>query len=175
MPKKTLVTLTVVFGVMWLASNIYMQAGFAARERDGVEMAGDIAQFAIPAAGFAASFITGDFVGAGQFALGCLANLGVVTVIKQTVDAPRPNGKPHSFPSGHTAFAFHGALFIQRRYGWRYGVAAMLVAGFVAFSRVDAGMHYVRDVVAGAAIGAAAGLVFTRSLQKGMGSGKAVK
>lgn len=83
-------------------------------------------------------------------------------VLKAAVDKDRPNGHPHSFPSGHAADAAFGATFLQRRYGWMYGVPAFALTGFVAWSRVESREHFPEDVIAGAAIGVASGLLFTR-------------
>ena len=78
------------------------------------------------------------------------------------VDAKRPNGGTRSFPSGHTSFSFAGAEFIRKEYGWGWGTPALLVAGFVGWSRVQADQHYTRDVLAGAAIGVLANHDFWR-------------
>ena len=157
--------LVILFCIGWLGVNLYEQIRFASKpDREVVEHVGDYVQFIVPAAGLTGSLITGDLVGAGQFALGCITNAGVTTILKQGINAPRPNGEDHSFPSGHTAFAFQGAAFIQRRYGWRLGILAYLMAGFVGYARVDSDMHWVRDVVAGAVIGTACSYIFTRPL-----------
>jgi membrane-associated phospholipid phosphatase len=73
--------------------------------------------------------------------------------LKYSVDAQRPNGSDHSFPSGHTAASFMGAEFIRKEYGWAWGVPAYLAASYVGWSRVVSGNHWPRDVFAGAAIG----------------------
>src|SRR5262245_26267012 len=70
-------------------------------------------------------------------------------------------GKPpgdSSFPSGHTANAFAGAMVLS------HAVPAASVAWFgvacgVAFSRVYLGVHYPFDVCAGALVGAVCGIV----------------
>jgi len=59
-----------------------------------------------------------------------------------------------SFPSGHSASAFAGAvslLMIDRR----WVIAALVFAALVALSRVYVCAHWPTDVIAGAAIGAA--------------------
>jgi membrane-associated phospholipid phosphatase len=77
----------------------------------------------------------------------------VTTALKHSIDATRPDGGRHSFPSGHTSLAFTGAEFIRNEYGWRWATPAYLAAGFVGWSRVHAKKHYTHDVVAGAVIG----------------------
>ena len=92
---------------------------------------------------------------------GALAG-ALTLILKAAVDKDRPNGHAHSFPSGHTVDAAFGATFLQRRYGWMYGVPAFALTGFVAWSRVESREHFPEDVIAGAAIGAASSLLFTR-------------
>ncbi len=83
-------------------------------------------------------------------------------ILKAAVDKKRPNGHAHSFPSGHTSDAAFGAAFLQRRYGWWYGVPAFMLTGFVGWSRVESGEHFAEDVIAGAGIGIVSSLIFTR-------------
>lgn len=83
-------------------------------------------------------------------------------ILKAAVDKKRPNGHKHSFPSGHTADAAFGAMFLQRRYGWWYGVPAFALTGFVGWSRVESHEHFAEDVIAGAGIGFLSSLIFTR-------------
>ena len=70
-------------------------------------------------------------------------------------------------PSGHTAAAFSGASFIQRRYGWRYSLPAYGAAAFVAYSRVAAEKHHVEDVIVGALLGIGSTYLFTKHLDEG--------
>jgi undecaprenyl-diphosphatase len=54
-----------------------------------------------------------------------------------------------SFPSNHAVFAFSVLLFLPKKWFW----PGFIVAFIVAFSRVYFGLHYLSDVVAGAALG----------------------
>jgi undecaprenyl-diphosphatase len=76
-------------------------------------------------------------------------------VMDVRVIAERPD--THSFPSGHAANAFAGALALGRVW-WRRGrVALWLLAATIAFSRVYVGVHYPLDVLGGAIVGLASG------------------
>jgi hypothetical protein len=80
-----------------------------------------------------------------------------VQVLKYTVRRERPDGSnTQSFPSGHSASAFATAAVLQRHYGWKIGVPATLVAGYVATARVHDNKHYLSDVIFGGAMGIAA-------------------
>jgi undecaprenyl-diphosphatase len=61
-----------------------------------------------------------------------------------------------AFPSGHATAGFTAAVFLSRT---DPGPPWYLFAGLVAFSRVYVRLHHTSDVVAGAALGLAFGLV----------------
>ncbi len=63
-----------------------------------------------------------------------------------------------SFPSGHAATSAAGAVILAYLIG-RAGLWLGLLAAAVAVSRVYVGVHYPLDVLAGAALGVAVGLV----------------
>ena len=107
-----------------------------------------------------------DKQGALQLAEAYGVTMAIVYVLKPVVDRQRPDGGSESFPSGHSASAFAGAAFLQRRYGWSYGVPAYAVATFVAYSRVESKRHWTSDVIAGGAIGIVSNLVFTHRLSR---------
>jgi membrane-associated phospholipid phosphatase len=86
--------------------------------------------------------------------------------IKYAVDRERPfNRYPDlienresvsspSFPSAHTATAFSLATSLSIKYPkWYVIVPSYIWAGSVGFARMNEGVHYPSDVIAGAAIG----------------------
>ena len=66
--------------------------------------------------------------------------------------------RPHgwSFPSGHTSSAFAAAfaLWLQNR---RLGVPALVLAGFIGFTRMYLYVHFPTDILGGVALGLALG------------------
>jgi undecaprenyl-diphosphatase len=98
---------------------------------------------------------------------GMLLNL----LLKQVFVRPRPDfANPllvlttYSFPSGHTiaATAFYGtlcALVVSRSRNWLWRALAIAIGGsmilLVGFSRIYLGVHYLSDVLAAIAEGAA--------------------
>lgn len=88
--------------------------------------------------------------------------------LKYVAGRTRPNGEARSFPSGHTSSAFATATVLQRHFGWKVGIPAYAMAGYVGASRLNANKHYLSDVAFGAALGIVAG----RTVTVGVGSTK---
>jgi undecaprenyl-diphosphatase len=65
-----------------------------------------------------------------------------------------------SFPSGHAATAFMAAGLLSK--GSRLAPAYYTLAALVAYSRVHVRMHHARDVIGGAALGVALGVLARR-------------
>jgi membrane-associated phospholipid phosphatase len=85
-----------------------------------------------------------------------LLNDLMVHSLKTRVDSDRPNGEPHSFPSGHTSVAFALAHFMHKEYGEKsiwYSIGAYTCATTVGMMRVAKNAHWISDVVAGAGFG----------------------
>lgn len=63
--------------------------------------------------------------------------------------------RPHSysFPSGHTGASFAAAMSICLNKKWYWGLAAILFAALIGFSRLYLYVHYPSDVLAGMALG----------------------
>lgn len=136
--------------------------------RDDIELAGDIIQIILPVTAGGMALYKDDQKGAIQFSKAFLTTLGATYALKYSINAERPNGGSHSFPSGHTSAAFSGASFLQKRYGWEYGIPAYVAASFVGWSRIESDNHFIQDVLAGAAIGVISTYIFTDAYQKGI-------
>lgn len=98
--------------------------------------------------------------------------IGVSTGLKYTIRRQRPFDKypsevikrdhtgTFSFPSGHTTAAFASATSLSCTYKkWYVTIPSYAYAGLVGYSRLRLGMHYPSDVLAGALIGIASGLL----------------
>ena len=87
----------------------------------------------------------------------------LVEPLKFGVGRERPDHSNHqSFPSGHAAVTFAGAMVLERHLGWKKSALAYLVASYVATSRLHDNVHYLSDVVFGAAVGTIAGRTVTQ-------------
>ncbi|MFH4966087.1 phosphatase PAP2 family protein [Gaetbulibacter sp. M235] len=135
-----------------------------------VQDIGDVLQFAPTAASICTLIILEDKQGSIQFLKSFALSFGLTYALKFTIDKNRPIGRTDglAFPSGHTSNAFQGASFLQRRYGWVYGIPAYLVASFVAYSRIHGvdHRHDGYDILAGAIIGIGSTYFFTKPYQK---------
>lgn len=113
-------------------------------------------------------WITGDAdakAWSARLLVAIAALAALVLVIKLVVRRRRPEGSwgniyratdPHSFPSGHAARAVMLAVLVT---AWGPPWLALLLipwAPLVSLSRVALGLHYLSDVLAGAALGLAA-------------------
>lgn len=120
------------------------------------ELPADIVTGLLPLTTYAISYFKDDSEGSKQFLRSTAASLVVNTTLRvafnQTSWGERPNGSPYGFPSGHAAFVTSSAAFLQDRYGWKYGLPAYALAGYVSYVRVDTDHHRWRDVAAGALV-----------------------
>jgi len=73
-----------------------------------------------------------------------------ITLIQAVVIGKKPGS--WSFPSGHSAAAFSGAMLFSRQFP-RLRWPLYLIAGLVAFSRIYLGDHYPGDVLTGSLSG----------------------
>lgn len=92
-----------------------------------------------------------------DLASGIAVSSAYVWTLKPLVGRTRPNGGPHSFPSGHTTLAFTAASIIDRHAGWQVSTLAYALATGTAAGRVEDRRHHLSDVVFGATLGLAIG------------------
>ena len=86
----------------------------------------------------------------------------LVQTLKYATQRRRPDGSDSlSFPSGHAAVTFASATVIERHLGWRKAILGYAIASYVAASRLHDNVHYLSDVVFGAAVGTIAGRTVT--------------
>ena len=81
----------------------------------------------------------------------------IVQALKFSVRRTRPNGTAYSFPSGHAAATFALAAVLERHLGYRLAWPTLAIATYLGTSRLHDNVHYLSDVVFGAAIGTATG------------------
>ena len=129
----------------------------------------DILMLALPASAYVLAYLEQDEDGAWaltrSLGLSAISTLALNSVIDDT----SPNGKSNdAFPSGHSTIAFSSAAFIQRRYGWKKGIPAYLVASYTGWLRVETDDHDYADVIAGAAVGVISSYLFTKPLDHNM-------
>ena len=135
--------------------------------RKAVRTSGDVLAFVTPVASLATVLALQDWEGLKQGALSGVTTVGLTYALKYIVKKERPDRSDmHSFPSMHTSISFAGAAFIQRRYGWKWGIPAYVVSTYVGWSRVYGKKHDWWDVAAGAVIGAGSSYLFTRPFAK---------
>lgn len=134
---------------------LVLAVGLASAERRA-EGYGDALQVALPVAALACAVAGG---GAGELVVRYVGTLVVVHGAKNGLGrAPiniRPSGGHRGIPSGHTASAAFGASALVHGclQAPAMRAAAVLGAGFVGASRVDAGAHDALQVLAGAGVG----------------------
>ena len=95
-----------------------------------------------------------------------LAGSGLITLgMKTVINRKRPEDPEgltrrsnSSFPSGHASGAFSAATVIGSRYP-KARIPVYTLASLVGFSRIYLGKHYPSDVLGGAVVGIASGLV----------------
>lgn len=144
---------------------VFLSLPLQARQRGAFEIYGDIFQF-LPLAAAVYTLTQKDYKGLSQLAIGSGTVLATSLSIKYTFvgislshpDWAKISKRPTSglydgFPSGHTSFAFSAAGFMQRRYGWEWGVPTTILAALVGISRITSKRHTTTQVIAGAILG----------------------
>lgn len=159
--------LLLLFSVFVFITSLSAQTMEVGGSRKTVRSTGDVVAAAIPAACLVSTLVLQDWDGLKQGALAGVSSVGLTFILKELVDKERPDKSDHkSFPSMHSAVSFTGAAFIQKRYGWKWGIPAYAAAGFVGWSRVYGKKHDWWDVAAGATMGIASAYLFTKPFAK---------
>lgn len=98
-------------------------------------------------------------------------------ILKNLVERPRPcwvdtsvallikNPTDFSFPSGHSFASFAGATAIFM-YHKKEGIAALILAALIAFSRLYLFVHYPSDVIMGALFGVIAAIIAVKIVNR---------
>lgn len=158
--KQVSVTIIIFSSLVFPISNI------KAQESD-VEKAGEILRIGLPASALTLSLILeGEKEGALQAVTTFGTTFLTAHLLKLVIDKERPDGERYAFPSGHTSIAFSGAAFMQKRYGWKYGIPFYILAGYVGWSRVYADRHDYWDILGGVAVGIGSACLFTKPYEK---------
>ena len=96
-----------------------------------------------------------DFKGTLQLVESIATTQVAAEGLKRLVREERPNRSDNlSFPSGHSAGAFSGAMFVHKRYGLKPALLPYAMAAITGWTRVYVRAHYWHDVIAGAALSA---------------------
>jgi membrane-associated phospholipid phosphatase len=133
-----------------------------------------IGQFAFQASAGLATYGIGKAVGNQKAALvgrdivrAQILSQVLVQTVKYSVRRDRPDGSNNkSFPSGHSSSAFATATVLQRHYGWKVGVPAYALGGYIALARMAWNRHHATDVVMGAGFGIASARTVTMAMAK---------
>jgi membrane-associated phospholipid phosphatase len=123
------------------------------RTQKNIETLGQGVAIALPAVAGGIAYFKDDRIGMAQLVVETALTVGTAYALKNIVREERPDGSDfHSFPSDTTALAASGSSFLMRRYGWEYGLPALAMSEFVAYSRVQARQHRWYDTLASSGI-----------------------
>lgn len=136
-------------------------------QNQDIRKSGDYLQIGLPAAAAISTFIWNDETKpTWQFVKAFSVTAITTFTFKRVINKTRPNGGNHAFPSGHTSTSFMGAAFLERRFGWKVGIPAYLLASYVGWTRIHAKKHDGWDVFAGAIVGIGSSYLFAKPYQK---------
>ncbi len=139
-----------------LATSVLAASPAVAAAHQGWKTAADVGQVGLVSLALGKSVVEEDWKGVGQLGLSVGVAAGLTTGLKYALPEQRPDrSDDKSFPSGHTSTSFAAAGYLQKRYGWRWGLPATLAATVVGVARVESKDHHWYDVVVGAMLGEA--------------------
>lgn len=85
-----------------------------------------------------------------------IITVALVQSLKRITNVTRPDGTPHSFPSGHTTQAFMGATALYLEYkdtNVPLAYSGYVIGSAAGILRMTNNRHWISDVLAGAGIG----------------------
>jgi membrane-associated phospholipid phosphatase len=128
-------------------------AGSGVAVADTIESAGTDVAVAMPVIAGSIAVYKGDWSGLAQLGVDTVATVGTAYALKHFVREERPDHSDfQSFPSDTVALSASGSSFLWARYGWHYGLPALVATEFVAYSRVEAKKHHWYDTLASSGI-----------------------
>ena len=138
-----------------------LAAGTAAADASTLESIGTDIAIALPVVAGGIAVYKDDWTGVAQLGVGTVATVGTAYGLKHIIREQRPDKSDYqSFPSDTVALSASGSSFLWARYGWQYGLPALAVSEFVAYTRVDAKKHHWYDTLASSGIAAGYAFVF---------------
>ncbi len=160
-PNKSLLAIILFFALLY---SIGCKAQLTSYQST-VESVGDYIQIGLPAIGFVSSLFDKNEKSTKEFILSFGTTLAITHSLKYIIHKKRPDPSMSydAFPSGHSSAAFNGATYIFIKHGWKVGIPSYLLAGFVAYSRIEARRHDVWDVLAGASLGTLTAILWIKS------------
>lgn len=141
----------------------YPQGG----SQKAVGLSTDVISIGLPVAAACLIVAKKDWDGLLRASLETAGVLGTSYLLKEVVHSERPDhSDDRGMPSLHAATTFLTASFLLRRYGWQSGAVGYALAAYTSWGRIYCKKHNFWQVLAGAGIGTAAGLLFTTPYMK---------
>ena len=129
---------------------------------DDFETVGDVLTVVTPLGTAAYVAYLKDWPGMKVYGWTFGASMATTFALQFTTNEERPNGRGHSFPSGHTTAVAAPAAYTHLRYGLKKALLPLTATGVTAASRVEANQHHVHDVLASVGLSYLFAWVFTK-------------
>ena len=156
-----------MFGPMLRVITLFVLLAFTGNNAiaSNIETLGDVFQILNPSLALHSSYKNFGHAGLKSCAKGIVANIAATQALKITIDANRPNGGSHGFPSGHTSTAASGFGCILGEEGLSpKAIAVGLSAAITGYTRVKSNKHTWAQVGAGFLLGGFLGYRATREI-----------
>ncbi|HEY2032436.1 MAG TPA: hypothetical protein VGH02_01985 [Rhizomicrobium sp.] len=111
---------------------------------------------ALPVAAYTISYLHHeDWTGMKELTVVTAATIGTTFLAREFIRKPSPDGSTsRSFPSLEASWSAPSGGYLWRRYGWEYGLPALVVSQGANLLLDDAGKHRILDGLAVTAIAA---------------------